>query len=91
MKAQQEELTKEKEKTRPCIEIANTPEEYRRLLNLERQKKKKEKSRKSSEGEKDVNKLSISDGETESGQLPSLLNNHNSFQAINSTEEHGKC
>ncbi|VDI54473.1 Hypothetical predicted protein, partial [Mytilus galloprovincialis] len=90
LKAQKDlELQKEREKNRKCIELANTPEEYRKLLKLQEKKaREKEKSRKISETEAEKKyvenneKAVNSDEEIESSQLPTLHNSQNSFQAI---------
>ncbi|XP_071170585.1 SMC5-SMC6 complex localization factor protein 2-like isoform X2 [Mytilus edulis] len=90
LKAQKDlELQKEREKNRKCIELANTPEEYRKLLKLQEKKaREKEKSRKISETETEKKyvenneKAVNSDEEIESSQLPTLHNSQNSFQAI---------
>ncbi|CAG2229334.1 ACAD8 [Mytilus edulis] len=90
LKAQKDlELQKEREKNRKCIELTNTPEEYRKLLKLQEKKaREKEKSRKISETETEKKyvenneKAVNSDEEIESSQLPTLHNSQNSFQAI---------
>ncbi|XP_052102620.1 SMC5-SMC6 complex localization factor protein 2-like isoform X2 [Mytilus californianus] len=89
LKAQQDlALQKEREKNRKCIELANTPEEYRKLLKLKEKKaREKERSRRISETETEKkSEKSVenndSDEEIESSQLPTLHNSQNSFQAI---------
>lgn len=80
-------LQKDQERQRPCIELANTPEEYRRLLQMRKQEARERAKTSQSETDNENTKSADSDGETETVPLPELHNTQNSFQTIQDTEE----
>ena len=80
-------LQKDHERQRPCIELANTPEEYRRLLQMRKQEAREKAKTSQSETDNENTKSADSDGETETVPLPELHNSQNSFQTIQDTEE----
>lgn len=80
-------LQKGQERQRPCIELANTPEEYRRLLQMRKQEERERAKTSQSETDNENTKSGDSDGEIETGRLPELHKTQNSFQTIQDTEE----
>lgn len=82
-------LQKEQERPRACIEQANTPEEYRRLLKLAKAKEKATASQSVSETEMETMNSDNSDGEKDTGHVQSLHNTQNSFRTIQDMEEPG--
>lgn len=82
IKAEQEiAKKKEKEKNRSCLEMANTPEEYRKLLKMQG-KKSKEKDKQNSQSEnQSADQESISE-EQDMDHHPVTQNIQNTFTAI---------